>query len=264
MHTFEQKPAVSHDAALARPLTDPRQAATELRKAQQSANVDVGFDLSRIPVHTGRPATASSSALHNQVNVSLGAGQYVNDPLGSANLNPSEEAQPALVPPLGDDAQRLGGPAKVDSLKIITDKTGAFSGFPTVNGVDLNVPGPLNNTTTTGTCVNVHQMQFHLTNIDPNEVKLVRKIVRVASAGGKSEPPKGEKDKPAADGPSDPTVIRPKDSSSIVVSDSPGFIGKGDASKSKDAFPVSYDANFQLYAIDFVGPKILAKLEYTV
>jgi hypothetical protein len=81
-------------------------------------------------------------------------------------------------------------------------------------------------------------MQFRLSRGDPNEVKLVRKVIRVATAGGK-EDRKGEKDKPADDGPSAGSVIRPKDSSSVVVADAPGFIGKNDASNSAAVFPVN-------------------------
>ena len=172
-------------------------------------------------------------------------------------------ATPAPAEPVVDEAQALAGAPKVDLLNVITGKTGAFSGFPVAKGIDLNVPGPFNDTTTTGSCVNVHQMQFHLSRGDPADVKLIRKVVRVATAGGKTQQ-KGEKDKPADDGPSAGSIIRLAKSSDVVVADAPGFIGRGDPKQSQAAFPVGYDADFQLFATDLVQPRILARLDYSV
>ena len=169
-----------------------------------------------------------------------------------------QSSMPAL-----DEGQVQSSGIKVDQLNVITSPAGAFSGFPVAKGIDLNTPGPFNDTTTMGSCVNVHQMQFHLSKGDPNEVKLLRRVVRVSSAGGK-ETREGEKDKPKDDGPSAGSVIRPKESPNVVVADAPGFVGFGDASKSKGVFPVSYDADFDLFATDRVEPRFLAKLQYTV
>lgn len=225
-----------------------------------------------VPAHNAR--TTSSAAPLSATHPGPGQGHRFGDfpvfPSGPV------EARDELLGGGGEEdlertpgqADGLAGGLKVDKLNVITSKSGAFSGFPVAKGIDLNVPGPHNDTATTGSCVNVHQMQFHLAKGDPAEVKLIRKVIRVAKAAGQ-ENRKGEKDKPADDGPSAGSVIRPKDSSSVVVADAPGFIGKGDASKADaskaDAvFPVSYDADFNLYAIDLVQPRILAKLSYTV
>ena len=205
------------------------------------------FSFGRLPVHTRDRGGAQPAGL-------------AADPL--FQHDPLETTTPDVDVP-ADEAEPLAGAPKLAEIKLITGKDGAFSGFPVIDGIDLSVPGPFNDTQTTGTCVNVHQMQFRLSEGDPAEVKLIRKVIRVAVAGGK-EHRKGEKDKPADDGPSAPTVIRPKDSSSVVVADAPGFKGKGDASKSSGVFPVSYDADFQLFAIDPIAPKILGKMTYTV
>lgn len=288
MRTFERKPKVSQQTAPAKttlPTWKHDSQSDQLMKIGNHApqllrntnpdslnqslatqkNQHFGFDFSQVPMHWGgtslMPLDAAAQT-NMRVNVGAATGQHQDDPVGSSNTNPSAATQPVGGSPV-DDSQGLTSAPKVAEVKLITGKEGAFKGFPIVNGVDLNVPGPFNDTKTTGTCVNVHQMQFRLSNGDPNEVKLIRKIVRVGVAGGK-ENKKGEKDKPADDGPSEGSVLRPEGSSSVVVADDPGFIGKGDASKSKGVFPVSYDADFELYATDIVQPRVLAKMEYKV
>src|SRR6185295_4393856 len=101
-------------------------------------------DFSRIRLHPGAAAA-----------------QHQDDPLGSSSSSPTPAIHPIVNSP-ADAAQGLSGSPKVAELKVIADKTGAFSGFPVAKGIDLNVPGPFNDTKTTGSCVNVHQMQFRL------------------------------------------------------------------------------------------------------
>ena len=188
---------------------------------------------------------------------------FQDDPATGSASHDTEAVKPPAGAASNGEAQPLAGAPKLAELKVITGKTGAFSDFPIAKGIDLNVPGPFNDTQTTGSCVNVHQMQFRLSGGSPDEVRLIRKVIRVATAGG-TENRKGEKDKPADDGPSEGSVIRPKGSSSVVVADAPGYIGKGDASASARIFPVGYDADFVLYAADVVEGKILARLDYNV
>ncbi len=282
MRTFERKPKVSQQILPVKTTLPTRTRFGQSHQLKTNGNQDTnsnspnqrlatpqkqhfGFDFSQIPVHlsgTRRIPLGALAQTNVRVNVGARAGLHQDDPLGSSSSNPAAATQPVAGSP-ADSPQSLSGSPKVAELKLIADKKGAFQGFPIAKGIDLNVPGPFNDTQTTGSCVNVHQMQFRLSQGDPNEVKLIRKIVRVSVAGGKSEQ-KGEKDKPADDGPSAGSVIRPDGSSSVVVADAPGFIGKGDASKSAGTFPVSYDADFQLYATDAIQPRILAKMEYTV
>jgi hypothetical protein len=278
MHTFEQKPKAAQQTAPPK-ITFPTRAhvgqsqqvnTSRNRILQPLQNSTPGkqrfaFDFSQIPVYArGIGGTPLDAVAQTRMRLQQGAaaGHSQDDPLGSSASNPSAAAHPAIETPL-DDAQGLSSSPKIAELKLITTKAGAFSGFPIAKGIDLNVPGPFNDTTTIGSCVNVHQMQFRLSRGEPREVKLIRKVIRVAVAGG-TEHRKGEKNKPADDGPSEGSVIRPKDSSSVVVADAPGFIGKGDAGKSTNVFPVSYDADFQLFATDAVDPRLLAKMEYTV
>jgi hypothetical protein len=240
MRAFEQKPKPAFLQTARAAVPPARSARLTEPNDRRDAAPCTGLDFGRVPIH---PLA------------------YHDDLLGAAQSN--EETKRAVGEAVADDAEQLSSAPKIDQLNVITSRTGAFSDFPVAKGIDLNVPGPFNDTKTTGSCVNVHQMQFHLSRGDPSEVKLIRKVVRVAKAGGRTDE-KGEKDKPADDGPSAGSVIRPEKSSSVVVADAPGFIGKGDPEKTRGSFPVSYDADFQLFATDRVQPRILAKLEYGV
>lgn len=261
MHARPESKAAS--AVVWSPATKRGQTSSRLARGtggdqagQEAGRVAARFshDFSKLRIHADAPAGAPARE-------GTAHAFTVDDDSGAAAGRAEESQQ--VIEPAADEAQALSTHIKIDQLNVITSATGAFSGFPTLNEADLNKPGPFNNTTTTGSCANVHQMQFHLAKGDPKEVKLIRKVVRVSSAAGKTSS-KGEKDKPAGDGPSPETVIRPKDSPNVVVVDSPGFYGTGDFKKSKGAFPVSYDADFDLFATDLVEPTLLAKLQYSV
>ncbi len=142
----------------------------------------------------------------------------------------------------------------VDRIDVIKS-SGGFSGFPVVKGVDLNKPGKYNLTTGEGSVMNIHQIAFHLSQGSPNDVKLLRCVDRVGRAGDKAI------HKTSLDGPSLPTVVR--SGKNIVVADSPGYRGTKKKDKEKP-FPVSYIANFKLYAYDMVTKKVLASVDYVV
>ncbi len=125
-----------------------------------------------------------------------------------------------------------------------------------INAVDLSVPGPVNDTTTTGTLRFTFQIGLAVTGIPINEIGLVRRINRTASAtiNGQQQP----QTKVGLDGPSAPTVLRFANTSLIAVADDPGYEGQG----RKDVFPVAYNAAFELFCFDTVSAKILAKVTY--
>ncbi len=251
MHAYEPKQKNADSSFSAQPSRHQRSSDRQLDAGDR--------DQSLAAAAAGHSFSFANVALHSS---------FQNDGLGPSVENPDATPKPMPVLP-GKDAQELSGAPKVDQLNVITSKAGAFSGFPTAKGIDLNVPGPFNNTTTTGSCVNVHQMQFHLAKGDPEEVKLIRKVINVTKANGRTgtkgkKGTDGAKDEFADDGPSAGSVIRPANSSSIVVADAPGFIGTGDATKIATVFPISYEADFELFALDPIAPKLLAELKYSV
>jgi hypothetical protein len=142
---------------------------------------------------------------------------------------------------------------KVTSLDLVTGSTGAVTGFPAVTGGgSLDSPGPFNDTTT-GACRNIHQMNFTVTGIPSSELRLLRMIDRKSTTAGTKSAHQG------SDGPSPATVLRPT-TSQVVVADATGY----KASSLSSDFPITYDADFKLYAFDLVTQTILAELDYTV
>jgi hypothetical protein len=142
---------------------------------------------------------------------------------------------------------------KVTSLDVITGSSGAVTGFPAVaGGGSLDSPGPFNDTTT-GACRNIHQMKFTVTGIPSSELRLLRMIDRKSTTAGTKSAHKGN------DGPSPATVLRPT-TSQVAVADATGY----KASSQSSDFPITYDADFKLYAFDLVSQAILAELDYTV
>lgn len=142
---------------------------------------------------------------------------------------------------------------KVTSLDLITGSSGAVTGFPAVaGGGSLDSPGPFNDTTT-GACRNIHQMKFAVTGIPSSELRLLRMIDRKSTTAGTKSAHQGN------DGPSPTTVLRPT-TSQVAVADATGY----KASSQSSDFPITYDADFKLYAFDLVSQNILAELDYTV
>lgn len=190
------------------------------------------------------------------------APQYIEDYEGSdpgpeSDAASSVEGENNVAPNQSLSATRKG---RVTGFDVIKGHSGAFSGFPsTVCGyINLNEPGPVNDTTTKGVCFNVHQMKFSLAGIPAEEVELLRKIVRTASGAAGTETKNGK------DGPDDSCVLRPS-SSLIAVADAPGLIlGPGSVSISRKAFPIKYDADFELYVYDRLGTGLFGRLTYKV
>jgi hypothetical protein len=156
---------------------------------------------------------------------------------------------------IGETATPLQGNVngKVTSLDLITGSSGAVTGFPAVTGGgSLDSPGPFNDSTT-GACRNIHQMSFTVTGIPSSELRLLRMIDRKSTTAGTKSAHQGN------DGPSPATVLRPTPSQ-VVVADATGYKASGLSSD----FPITYDADFKLYAFDLVSQTILAELDYTV
>lgn len=160
---------------------------------------------------------------------------------------PSADPSTGAVSPSPLDSTRKGN---VTAITAITTPSGAVTGFPTINGVDLNVPGT-RNSATTGECRIVFQIKFDLAGIGANEVELVRTKKGVRGPVGSEQPASG------GDGPSDATRIRK--GSMIAVSDDPGI-----ARASDKFFPMRYTMDFSLYCFDIVSKAILGTAAYSV
>ena len=139
---------------------------------------------------------------------------------------------------------------KVTAVDLIATPAGKLQGFPTLRGVDLNVTGIHNDTTTTFACVLVVQVKFTLAaGSDSTDVDVGRMVLRLASVRG-DDGSRVPSNKTAADGgrtgdgPSPQTIIRPS-ATMVAVSDSPGYPGG-----QKERFPVIYHASYDLYAWD--------------
>jgi hypothetical protein len=153
---------------------------------------------------------------------------------------------------------------KVTAVDFIAVPTGAVHGFPTIEGIDLNVPGVHNDTTTTFGYKVVIQIKVTLAaGTDLSEVAVGRKVLRLASVrndDGTVQPINKTTTSGGAtgDGPSASTVVR-SDASTIAVSDAPGYAGGP-----KERFPVIYHASYDLYAWDTIEHGILAQVSYVV
>lgn len=160
------------------------------------------------------------------------------------------QAAPGQAPQTAPSGLNVPRAGTVTAATPITGPAGALKGFPVIDGIDLNQPGPVNDVNT-GACRNVQQIKFDLTGITPAEVDLIRTKNGVAGPVGSEQPRTGQ------DGPSEPTKLR--GGSFIAVADDPGL-----ASAGAKAFPIRYTVGFNLYAFDRVSKAVLASASYTV
>jgi hypothetical protein len=217
----------------------------------------VHADFTRLPARASAPVL--DDALEGNTAAEPGAEA---EPAPPQTVGSGAEAAPpetALVPGNEGEAaqpmQSTSKKGKVTSLDVITSSTGAVTGFPAIQGGgSLDSPQAFNDTTTTGSCKNIHQMKFTLQGTTSNEVSLLRTVNRTATASGTQQNYNGP------DGPSTGTVLRPS-GSVIAVADACGYSSKTNATA---PFPVSYNADFQLYAFDSIQQGIYAKLVYKV
>jgi hypothetical protein len=146
------------------------------------------------------------------------------------------------------------GSPVIDSVELIDSSTGAVGGFPAIScDASLDHPGPYNDHWWKGSVANVQQVHFHLSQGWPGDVRVNRQINRTASTAKKQNDPKV-----GWDGPPEHEILTTKDR--LVVADAPGFCSRA----GEDDFPVTYSADFGLYAFDPLDMKILASISYHV
>jgi hypothetical protein len=171
----------------------------------------------------------------------------------SAEAPPTGEANPDLS--LGDEAKGTSTTPVVDQVELVTSATGAVGGYPDkIDTCDasLNKPGPFNDGFAHGSVANVHQVQFHVSQGNPGDLRATRIINRTAEGRGKKFSNSGN------DGPPDHEYRFTQDK--MVVADAPGWCSH----LTESDFPVTYKADFSVYAWDAPTKKILASISYHV
>jgi hypothetical protein len=170
----------------------------------------------------------------------------MNDIPQSSQMQPTET--------LETESNIPKGPPVIDSVELIDSETGAVGGFPKIScDASLDHPGPYNDHWWKGTVANLQQVHFHLSQGWPGDVRVNRQINRTASTAKKQNDPKT-----GWDGPPEHEILTTKDK--LVVADAPGFCSRA----SEDDFPVTYSADFGLYAFDPLDMKVLASISYHV
>lgn len=147
------------------------------------------------------------------------------------------------------------GPPVIDSVELVTSSSGAVGGFdPITCDASLNEPGPYNDHWAKGSVANVQQVHFHLSQGWPGDVRVNRQVNRTATLASKSQPDT----KVGYDGPPAHEFVTTNDK--LVIADAPGFCSRA----REGDFPVTYSADFGLYAFDPLNMKILASISYHV
>ena len=171
-----------------------------------------------------------------------GAAGAAETPTNDLNLG-ADEAKPNTTAPV------------IDAVEMVSSSTGAVKGYDDkldTCDASLNKPGPFNDTAFRGSVANVHQVQFHVSQGYPGDLRASRVVNRTADGQGKTFPKSGN------DGPPDHEYSYTKDK--MVVADAPGWCSP---LKESD-FPVTYSGDFAMYAWDAPTHKILASIAYHV
>lgn len=172
---------------------------------------------------------------------------------GATAPAPAETSAPDLN--LGQDEVKASTTPVVDKVELVTSSTGAVGGYPEKEDMcdaSLSKPGPFNDVAFRGSVANVHQVQFHLSQGYPGDLRASRVVNRTAMGRGKSFPKSGN------DGPPDHEYSFTKDK--MVVADAPGWCSK----LVEEDFPVSYTGDFAVYAWDAPTRAMLASISYHV
>jgi hypothetical protein len=156
---------------------------------------------------------------------------------------------------LGEEEVKTSTTPVIDQVDLITSSTGAVGGYPAKEDMcdaSLSKPGPFNDVAFRGSVANVHQVQFHVSQGYPGDLRASRVVNRTATGRGKTFPKSGN------DGPPEHEYQFTKDK--MVVADAPGWCSK----LVEEDFPVSYSGDFAVYAWDAPTKAILASISYHV
>jgi len=209
--------------------------------ARSSGSASSGHDFSRVPVFASeryRPNDETSPEESKSEAAPIGS--TAAEPQGDINFG--EENNPKSTTPV------------VDKVELVTDSAGAVGGYADdlTCSASLNAPGPFNDTWGRGSIANVHQVQFHVSQGRPDDLRAVRVVNRTANAFGKPWTKNGD------DGP--PLHEYQYTVDKLVVADAPGWC----MPMPEHAFPIDYKADFSIYAYDPLTMKIVASMSYHV
>lgn len=208
-----------------------------------------GHDFGKVNVQSS--GSGSTSTATDQTPVQSGG---LDEKFMQAN---TEEAAPQETGKqdinLGEEETKSPALPIVDQVELIDSPTGAVGGFPEISCLaSLNSPGPYNDQAFRGSIANVHQIHFHLSQGYPGDLRATRVIDRTSVRREQTY------DKSGNDGPPDHEFLYTKDK--MVIADAPGW-----CKTLQDAdFPVTYKADFSIYAWDAPTKAILASMSYHV
>lgn len=151
----------------------------------------------------------------------------------------------------------------VDRVELVTSSGGAVGGYE--EGIfscklSLNKPEPFNDPAFTGSVANVHQVQFHLSQGRPEDIRAKRLVKRTSDQNGNIRTKPGT-DGSADDGP--PLHEYRFTNDKMVIADAPGYCWGVNGLKESD-FPATYTADFSTYAFDPLTNRVLASIAYRV
>lgn len=165
---------------------------------------------------------------------------------------------------LGEKTTHDSNKPVVDKVELVTSLAGAVGGYKDGEfacDVSLNQPGPFNDIWYSGSVANSHQVQFHLSQGRPEDLRVVRLAKRTSTRGGKTYTKPGTDSPTADDGPPPHEYQFTKDK--LVIADAPGWCKPFQSLKDSD-FPLTYSADFSTYAYDPLDKSVVASISYHV
>jgi hypothetical protein len=165
---------------------------------------------------------------------------------------------------LGEKTSRDSNTPVVDSVALVTSSAGAVGGFDKgvfSCDVDLNQPGPFNDAWYSGSVANVHQVHFHLSQGRPEDLRAKRLIKRTSNQNGNVRTKPGTDGASADDGPPLHEYQFTKDK--LVIADAPGYCWGMNGLKDSQ-FPMTYTADFSVYAYDPLDNRVVASISFHV
>jgi len=242
----------------------PRSAVKPMQNCAQRTNAVSAAPLTAHVGNVEKRVTATCGGSHDFSKVRVLSGHSndfpsVNDQTQSGGLDPKPAAaggngQPAPAKAAKDDTlSPTSKPPVVDDVQLITSAAGATGGFAAIEcDASLNNPGPWNDTWAKLSVANVHQVYFHVSQGNPQDLRATRMVDRKAVGHGQNSA------KSDYDGPPDHEYRYTKDA--MVIADAPGWC----KTLHEDDFPISYTADFSTYAWDAPTKSILASISYHV